>query len=294
MPEDSTKVIDLNNLKKDNNKTYPYLIVIAGSNYGHMYTVKDEVTIGRGHTNTISLNENGVSRVHCRLYALPGGEVFIEDMNSTNGTYINNEKISRHVLRDGDKIQIGSTTILKFTYDQIEEQFQKHILESAMRDGLTHAYNKRFFMERLQSEFSYAIRHKFPLTLLIFDLDHFKDFNDTHGHLCGDEVLIELTRRMHATIRSEDIFARYGGEEFALIARGINHKQALQMGERLRRVIADNPFIYENLQLQVTTSIGAGCIPYHSDVKSPRDLIEKADAGLYKAKRSGRNRVCII
>ncbi|MBN2723632.1 MAG: diguanylate cyclase [Deltaproteobacteria bacterium] len=293
MTEETTQIINLNfqgpGLKK---KAYACLIVISGSNVGQMYRIEnDEITLGRSHANGIPILEDGVSRSHCRLISLPGGEIMLEDLNSTNGTYVNAEKISRRLLKDGDKIQVGSTSILKFTYhDKIEEDFQRQMFESALRDGLTKAYNKRYFMERLDSEFSYAVRHKFPLSLLMMDLDHFKQFNDTYGHLCGDAVLVELSRRIHNSIRSEDVFARYGGEEFALIARGISHDNGLILGERIRSQISDFPFEWEDLKLNVTISIGLASIPYQN-ILTIREIIETADKALYAAKHNGRNQL---
>jgi len=292
LSEETTQIINLNSFGNTRKKAYACLIVISGTNGGQMFRIEDdEMTVGRSHSNTIPLLEDGVSRSHCRLLSLPGGEVMLEDLNSTNGTYVNSDKISRRLLKDGDKIQVGSTTILKFTYhDKIEEEFQKQMFESALRDGLTKAYNKRYFIERLESEFSYAIRHKFPLTLVMMDLDHFKSFNDTYGHLCGDAVLVELSKRLHRSIRSEDVFARYGGEEFALIARGIAHDNGMILAERMRIAIADTPFEWEDKPLKVTMSLGLASIPYHN-IMTTREMIEWSDKSLYTAKNSGRNQV---
>ncbi|MBU1220610.1 GGDEF domain-containing protein [Myxococcota bacterium] len=292
MTEETTQIVSLNSLRGSRKKAYACLIVISGTAVGQMFRIEeDEMTIGRSHANTVPLLEEGVSRSHCRLINLPGGEVMLEDLNSTNGTYVNSDKISRRLLQDGDKIQVGQTTILKFTYhDKIEEEFQKQMFESALRDGLTKAYNKRYFLERLESEFSYAVRHKFPLTLVIMDLDHFKTFNDTWGHLCGDAVLVELSKRIHRSIRSEDVFARYGGEEFALIARGIAHDNGMILAERMRIAISDYPFPWEDKPLKVTMSLGVSSIPYHN-ILTTREMIEWADRALYSAKNAGRDQV---
>jgi two-component system, cell cycle response regulator len=290
---ESTKIVSITNLQSPQKKNYACLIIIAGSNVGQMFRIdSEEMVIGRGHLNQIVLIDDGISRSHCRLIALPGGEVMLEDLSSTNGTYINSERVSRRLLRDGDKIQVGSTSILKFTYhDNIEENFQRQMFESALRDGLTKTYNKRYFVERLEAEFAYALRHHFPVTLFMFDLDHFKRFNDTYGHLCGDAVLVEMARRVTGSIRSEDVFARYGGEEFALITRGIPHENALILADRLRMNIANRPFLYEGQQLTVTVSLGIASLPSPL-INSPQELVEAADRALYQAKHSGRNRVC--
>lgn len=290
---ESTKIVSIANLQNSAaKKNYACLIVIAGSNVGQMFRIESEETvIGRGHQNHIVIIDDGISRTHCRLIQLPGGEVMLEDLNSTNGTFVNSEKVTRRILKDGDKIQVGSTSILKFTYhDNIEENFQRQMFESALRDGLTKVYNKRYFTERLEAEFAYALRHHFPISLFMFDLDHFKRFNDTYGHLCGDAVLVEMARRITSSIRSEDVFARYGGEEFVLITRGIPHEHAMILADRLRQSIANRPFLYENQQLSVTVSIGVASLP-HPLITKPQELIEAADRALYEAKHNGRNQV---
>ena len=109
--------------------------------------------------------------------------------------------------------------------------------ESALRDGLTKAFNKKYFIDRLESEFAFSIRHATPLSLVLFDIDHFKKVNDTHGHLAGDYVLSELSTLLTGALRTEDVFARYGGEEFAVICRGSDSAQAQVVGERLRKAV---------------------------------------------------------
>src|SRR6185436_17210341 len=124
------------------------------------------------------------------------------------------------VLRDGDKVQIGSTAVLKFSYqDQLEEALQKNLYESATRDGLTRLYNKKFFQEALAKEFAYSSRHHVPMAVVMIDVDHFKKINDTYGHPCGDMVLSKLAQVLLGQVRAEDVVARVGGEEFSLILR---------------------------------------------------------------------------
>src|SRR5688572_11659452 len=167
-----------------------YLVVLAGSSVGEMYKVEHERTIiGRGGKAQIRLLDDGISREHAEL-AIQGDKVVLRDLGSTNGTFCNGQRVGERELVDGDKILVGSTTILKFTYhDNLDEIFQRQMYESALRDGLTKAFNKKYFTDRLESEFTYSVRHSSPLTLVMFDLDHFKQVNDTHGHQAGDMVL---------------------------------------------------------------------------------------------------------
>jgi two-component system, cell cycle response regulator len=291
--DDETKVSDSQEIPKvgGQDRDRAYLIVLAGSAVGEMYKIsKDETIIGRGSMADIQVIDEGISRRHASL-KLEGERVVISDLGSTNGTFVNGEKIGVHALRDGDKIQVGSTTILKFTFhDSLDENFQRQMYESALRDGLTKAFNKKYFLERLESEFAYALRHKSPLSLIMFDIDHFKKINDTHGHLAGDHALVTLSNAITQTIRKEDVFARYGGEEFAVICRGVDLGGASQFGERIRARVERERFQYNAVELQMTVSVGVAAV---SDVgmREMQELISVADDALYQAKRQGRNRV---
>jgi diguanylate cyclase (GGDEF)-like protein len=217
----------------------------------------------------------------------------VRDLGSTNGTFLNGAKITEQVLRDGDKIQVGSTTILKFTFhDSLDESFQRQMYESALRDGLTKAFNKKYFLDRLESEFAYAVRHKSPLSLIMFDIDHFKAINDTHGHLAGDYCLATMSGLVLQAIRQEDVFARYGGEEFAVICRGVELGGAATFGERIRKMVAAQMFVYGNVELKVTVSVGVAAVP-NVGMRRHEELIASADEALYEAKRGGRNRVVV-
>ncbi len=294
--DQATSIISLPNTQQtERARNRAYFIVLAGSNVGEMYKLdKDELVLGRGRDANVRITEEGISRKHCMVRLLGTGDVMIEDLKSANGTFINGIPIRTHLLQDGDKIQMGSTTILKFTYtDDLDETFQRQMLEAALCDGLTKAYNRKYFHDRLDSEYAYSKRHNSDLTLLIMDIDHFKKFNDTYGHLAGDYVLKEMTKRVKESIRTEDVFARYGGEEFALICRGISLSHGAIVGERLRCLLADKPFIWHGQPLVVTMSVGVAGLPDES-IKTPTELISAADKGLYEAKESGRNRVVIF
>jgi two-component system cell cycle response regulator len=272
-----------------------YLIVLTGLNVGEMFKVgTDPLILGRGDRATVVIHDDAASRRHASI-RIDGGDAFIEDLRSRNGTFVNGARIEgRHLLSDGDKIQIGATTILKFTYhDHLDETFQQRMFESALRDGLTRAFNKRYFLGRLESEFRFAKRHGAPLSLLLLDIDHFKQVNDDHGHLTGDHVLSSLARRIHDVIRNEDVFARYGGEEFAILSRAIDHDHALAFGERLRRHVEAMELAHKDTAIRVTISIGVASLP-HVDAGEPLELMAAADEALYAAKNSGRNRVCTV
>jgi diguanylate cyclase (GGDEF)-like protein len=256
-----------------------------------MYKISGESTvIGRGQQADIQVIDEGISRRHAEIVH-KGDTIIIRDLGSTNGTYCNGDRVGEHQLSDGDKIQVGSTTILKFTFhDSLDETFQRQMYESALRDGLTKIFNKKYFLDRLESEFAYAVRHRTPLSLVMFDIDHFKKINDTHGHLAGDYALSTLAKVVSDTIRQEDVFARYGGEEFAVICRGIDLNGAIAFGERIRRCVDAQAFVYNGVDIKVTVSVGVAAVP-EVGMKEPMELVGAADDALYQAKRQGRNRV---
>jgi two-component system cell cycle response regulator len=277
-----------------------YLVVLAGSNVGEMYKVEERTVMGRSENADIRLFDEGISREHAQVVQEPAPEgagadtqkFFLEDLGSTNGTFCNGTRVTRQPLADGDKILLGSTTILKFSYqDKLDEMFQRQMSESALRDGLTKAFNKRYFTERLESEYLYAVRHETPLALMFLDIDHFKRINDVHGHPAGDAVLVELAKLAQGALRNEDIFSRYGGEEFAVISRGTAASEAEALAERLRSAVEGHAFSFEGKPIAVTISVGIARAP-REGTGSPGEFVALADEAMYTAKRAGRNRVC--
>ncbi|HEY2732012.1 MAG TPA: GGDEF domain-containing protein [Polyangia bacterium] len=271
-----------------------YLVVLAGASVGEMYKIDGEKTIiGRGQKAQIRLLDDGISREHAQL-VIVNDRIVLQDLGSTNGTYCNGLKVEANKeLVDGDKILVGSTTILKFTYhDNLDEIFQKQMYESALRDGLTKAFNKKYFTDRLESEFTFAIRHVAPLTLVLFDIDHFKKVNDTYGHQAGDHVLSEIAALLTGALRAEDVFARYGGEEFGVICRGSDVMQGQIVAERMRKAVAQNKFVFEGTHIPLTISVGVAGLPDPA-VKDAAELVTLADQALYKSKHGGRNQVTV-
>lgn len=268
-----------------------YLIVLTGEGVGSMFRVEGESVIGRSASTTIRLNDDGISRRHAKL-TQQGTQVVLEDLKSANGTFVNEDQVvGERILKDGDKIRIGSTTILKFSYhDDLEESFQQRMYEAALYDSLTKAFNKKHLLERLPAELAYARRHNSPLSMFMFDVDHFKKVNDNYGHLAGDYVLARLGKLTQSAIRSEDIFARYGGEEFSIVSRGVELARAMVFAERLRMLVETTEFVHESTRIPVTISIGVASLP-EIMVNEPLELIAAADSALYAAKRGGRNRV---
>src|SRR5690242_12687946 len=185
-----------------------YLIVISAKSaagIGRMFKLdRSETVLGRSVEAQFQVEDDGISRKHAKVVSLGEGRFQLVDLGSTNGTFLNGLKVSASPLYDGDKIQIGSNTVLKFSIqDQLEEAYQRSIYESATRDGLTRLYNKKYFLETLRKEFTYCVRHRMALSLVMFDVDHFKKINDVYGHPAGDYVLTRIGQRVSDTIRSE-------------------------------------------------------------------------------------------
>ncbi len=290
--EDRTAIGKIAPMPASSRRDRAHLIVLAGEALGQMFRIEESgVVVGRAGDADIRLHDDGVSRRHARI-VLADGQVCIEDLGSANGTLVNGEPVQRAVLSDGDKIQMGSTTILKFTYaDELEEKFQQKMHDAALYDALTKACNKRHFLHRLETEVAYAKRHSTPLSLLMIDIDHFKRINDGHGHPAGDHVLSTLGQIVSSALRTEDLFARFGGEEFAVLCRGVTANSALSLAERLRARVETFAFEYQGRRIPVTISVGVAA--WFDQADSATKLISDADEALYKAKGSGRNRVVV-
>jgi diguanylate cyclase (GGDEF)-like protein len=271
-----------------------FVVVLAGDRMGEMFPLNDgRTSIGRGLHADVRINDEGISRVHAQIHC-EDGKYFLSDAGSTNGTYANGDRVDRHELGEGDKIQIGASSVLKFTYhDEIDEDFQRSLYESALRDRLTGIFNRGYFNNRLESDVAFALRHGKPLSLVIFDLDEFKKINDTHGHPVGDAVLRKLAERVQGTTRSEDILARYGGEEFVLICRDVDALRASRAAYRIMELVSGAPFEADGKSLNVTVSLGVADLAMLHQPSSSA-LVKAADTALYVAKRQGRNRVEIF
>jgi two-component system cell cycle response regulator len=267
-----------------------YLIVLGGSNLGDIYEVRDGLVLGRSSEADLRFTDEGVSRRHAALRFDAAG-VSIEDLGSRNGTFVEDQKINRALLKDGDRVRIGSSTILKYTHqDKLDEDFQRQLFEAALRDALTKAFNKKYFLDRLANEVAFADRHHVELAVIMFDIDMFKVVNDTYGHLAGDQVLSAVARAVHESVRCEDVFARFGGDEFSVICRGVNAAGARVLADRLRVRIAALDCKFEEKTIKVTASFGVADLAGVGG-GDPATLLRASDEALYAAKSSGRNMV---
>ncbi len=251
----------------------------------------EKTVFGRGHSCDFEMLDDFASREHAAV-TWKNGSYHIQDLGSTNGTYVNDRKITEQALSPGDQIRIGHHIFKYLSSDHVEAMYHEAVFQMMTVDALTQTYNRRYFEGAFDREVTRTIRHGRTLGLMVFDIDRFKDINDQYGHLVGDEILAGLCKRIHSRIRGDEVFARIGGEEFALVCVELNQTQLLKLAEELRTLVCERPFKTSKGDIEVSVSIGVvhtnGLMP-----NTPRELMEQADAKLYKAKDLGRNKVCI-
>lgn len=270
-------------------------MVLAGAEAGRVIPLSPGThAIGRTDEASIVVPHSSVSRSHAEISVRGPEIVTVRDLGSTNGTRVNGAPVgqSPQQLKVDDRIRLSKRVLLKFSLqDAIESEMQAGLYTSAMRDGLTGAFNKRFLLDRMEEEFAHATRHNHALALLVMDLDNFKKINDTFGHAAGDQVLVMTSELIQANLRSEDIFARYGGEEFVVLMRNTDMETAVGVAERIRTGLQEEETVFEGTPIRTTMSIGVTAMP---PVRSgtAMEFFVQADRLLYQAKQTGRNRVC--
>ncbi len=263
---------------------------------------RDEVIIGRALEADVRLNDFRASRLHARIISEQVGAAGeatyrIVDLASTNGTMVNGELITEAILNDGDKIVIGDHLFRFDLLDEIDREFQQQIHRLLAHDELTGLLTSKSFFSELRRESARAEEESRPFCVLMMDLDHFKAVNDTYGHLVGSKTLEETGRVIKEALRAGDVAARFGGEEFAAFLLDASYSQGLVAAERVRMALEQHQFpasrvdsLNSKATHHITISIGVAAYP--EDATDPIQLVELADSALYRAKRSGRNRVC--
>jgi two-component system, cell cycle response regulator len=261
------------------------------SELGKRHVLQRDVTsIGRDRDNDIVLDSDSVSRRHARL-ELREGAFFVVDLDSTNGTFVNDEPepVTACQLRQGDQLKIGDTIFKYLSGSDVEAQYHETIFNMTITDGLTDVSNKKQLDNVLAKEIPRALRHGRQLSVMMIDIDHFKDVNDTYGHITGDSVLRDLASILERRLRPDDELGRYGGEEFCAILPETSLEGAVRIGEQLRGLVESHAFVVEGEQIKVTISVGIAELKKGMDMKA---FYKSADEMLYEAKRTGRNKVC--
>jgi diguanylate cyclase (GGDEF)-like protein len=220
------------------------------------------------------------------------GMFTLRDLGSRNGTFLNEKRIEQpQLLHNNDLIHIGSNTVLKFIdRGNLEVDYALSMYDAAVTDALTGVYNRRYLEEQLVKELAFVRRHGMSMAVILMDLDHFKQINDTLGHQVGDQVLKEFTALIGKSIRVEDTFGRYGGEEFAILCRHTGPSGAASKAERIRQLIAGHVFCRDTHGIRMTVSIGVAAFDMIEGM-TPQAMLAYADEALYQAKEAGRDRV---
>src|SRR5882762_806559 len=260
-----------------------------------------QVTVGRALDADIRVNDSRASRLHARITTEPDEHGVVryrlKDLDSTNGTILNGKAIDQALLQDGDKFEIGDQLIRFEMLDEIDREFQQQIHRLLVHDELTGLLTSKSFFSELRREAARAEAESMPFCVLMLDIDYFKEVNDTYGHLVGSETLEEVGAVIKRTLRAGDVGARFGGEEFAAFLLDADYQQGMVAAERVREAIEGHEFsavrsgsTEASRTHKITISVGLASFP--NDGRDPIQLVELADSALYRAKRSGRNRVC--
>lgn len=277
----------------------PALVLLMGP--AHMIgkqwpLIKAEMVVGRVVESHIFVDDRSMSKRHGRVVMRENNEVFFEDLNSTNGTEINSAIIpagQMFRLKNNDQIKLGNVIFKFLEKGNIETVSSKDTYDRTQIDPLTQIYNKGALMSTGEEVFKRAKLTETPLTVIVFDLDHFKKINDTYGHAAGDYVLREVASLVHnRLIRQGDFFARFGGEEFCLMLVGGPLQRGVEVAERIRITIEKNDFVFSGQKIAVTLSAGVATL--EADMNSWQELFEKADQAAYISKKNGRNRVSTV
>lgn len=303
MSDDKTIIADpgqMTILEKPSQRRNACLVQYSGSQLGKRFPLDGEnMSIGRSPQTDICLDEPSVSRRHAAL-TISHDTLTVEDLGSSNGTFVNDKKIeSPTTVQDQDMIRLGTIVFKYFAHENIDSIIHDKIYRMATIDGGTEIFNKKYLMDELKSEFRHSKLGNITLSVIYYDLDHFKRVNDTYGHACGDHILKEGAAVVKSLIRKNDVLCRFGGEEFIIILPETELKKAAELAERIRAGMENHVFnlTYEDggSKKQVghkqTISIGVAEIDY--EMVSESELLELADRRLYASKQNGRNRVTI-
>lgn len=262
-------------------------------NTGHRYPLGANPTvIGRGEECAIRNTDTSVSRCHARIVRGADGRFRVADLGSTNGTFVNNASRRESFLADGDYLRVGNCIYRFLDGEDIESEYHEEIYRLTIRDGLTQVYNRRYFTEFLERELTRAVRHKRSLAVILLAIDHLATINADLGQLASDIALREFCTRIRSVVRADELLARSGAEQFAVVLPEADIAEARTTAERIRLLVARQPFAFNNRTYPLTVSAGVAILQ-PSEGPTVAALLGLADANLARAKTAGQNRVVV-
>ncbi len=277
--------------KKSASGRRAYVVVLAGDRMGEMFALGPGTSsIGRGLTADIRINDEGISRTHTTV-VYQDDVYYLMDAGSTNGTFANGERVDRYPLHEGDRIQLGATSVLKFTYrDDTEEDLQRRLFESALRDRQTGLFNRGYFLNRLESDVTVALRQGKALTLVLFSVDDFEGVLGRLGIADGEILLRELAQRVQAITREDDVLARYGHDVMGLTCRWVDAMRGSRAASRIRDAVASEPFVVSGERVVISVSLGVADLGMLLEATAD-GLVTAAELAMRQAGRLGAGRV---
>jgi diguanylate cyclase (GGDEF)-like protein len=300
---EQTIKLDVREVTPRSKSKRPVLVVLQGHAIGQTVALdKSCMTIGRGSQADLVIRDEIASRLHAEIIRLEVegaiAEYYVNDLGSTNGTYLNGTKITgQQLLEDGDKVKVGNHLMKFALLDEFEAEFQEKLHQMTQRDELTGLRSRRSLFAELDRRISQEARSTDPqpLSVLMMDLDFFKRVNDGRGHIVGSHTIRDCGHIIRDVLGSADRAARYGGEEYLAYVVGPRDR-GLEIAERIRSSVETLLFeaspTDKSQTMNVTISLGVASFP--EDGATALELVQKADQSLYRAKLSGRNRTCVF
>jgi len=270
----------------------PVLSVLAGARARLTITIEDSpIVIGPAQHYGVWIEAPGISREHLRMFRNSIRMVTITDLMSTNGTFVNHEKVTGQALVPGDQVQLGPETVLKFEYQSlVENQYHDKHHEQAIRDNLTGLYDRRHFLAKLREEVLHVLRENRRASMIKLMVDDFTSLTSDLGHGAGRMVLRRLAKLLSMGTRNGDLLARWGEKKFAILIHGGELETAIATAERLRKAVANYVLDWDGKLAQITISVGVASSDTE-ELSDMEDLLAKVDEHLTQALNRGGNTV---
>jgi two-component system, cell cycle response regulator len=273
--------------ERKNKRRGASLVVVYGVELGRRILLdQTNFSIGRSSRRDMFIDQEAVSRKHAEIVYTKGHYV-LYDQRSRNGTRVNDVRVTECTLADGDKIQVGRTVLSFLSGPDVETRYRDQIYRLMTVDGLTGAYNKRYFGDALEREYARALRYERRLSLVLFDVDGFDQTLLEHGPIAADAVLRDVARAVLAKLRQQDILGRLDGGSFGILLPEIDLSGAITAAEKVRAIAEHAEVGYDLAPL--STTVSAGVATLSNAEETPQALLALAQAALQDAKKAGVN-----